>query len=159
MNAQEAAKVLAYLKVAYPNYQIPDVAAHVWADEFADVPVAAVYAAAKAHAAQSQFAPTFAEIHAVLEGGDELASLTPDRVWSSIRSQIGDVGTNGRPVLTELEWEVVSQLGGWRVMCQSQTDDIQKRLPRIVDEEKRAVRRKQRLEVIEGANICKIGVG
>lgn len=157
MNVQDAARVLLYLTTAYPSFRVSEASAQIWADEFASVPFADVSAAVKTHAGHNAFAPTFAEVHAILDIDDPIASLTPGQVWFSICQQIGNVGTNGTPELTPLEREVVGQLGGWRTMCQSDESDMQKRLARIVEDAKQTVRKKQRIDELGGGNIRKIG--
>lgn len=157
MTKQEAARILAYLRVAYPNTAIPEFAEEIWADQFSEQSVGEVFGAVKVHTKASKFFPTFAEVFAILDGDDDLSNLTADQVWSSLRRKIGNVGTLGQPLLTPLEREVVRQFGGWRLLCQSELDEVFKRLPRIVDTAKREVRQQQRLDELGEGTVRRIG--
>lgn len=159
MNVEEAGKVLAYLNSFYPHVQLTELTPVVWADIFAKNTVDEVMSAAKMVVRKSDYFPSVAAIIQIIEASDELTCLSWGEVWDSIRQQIGNVGANGRPVLSDLEREVIAGLGGWRVMCQSQLDDIHKRGPRILESSKVLVRQKRTLAQLDGQIGLAIGRG
>jgi hypothetical protein len=158
MTIQEAAKVIAFLRNCFTNSSIADTMPTAWAEVFEEFSGDEVMAAAKVYARSGNtFFPATGDLIKILDLNDPMSLLTPGQVWNSIRKEIGNVGTNGRPDLTPLEWEVVQSYGGWRAFCQMQIDDIQKRLPTVVEKAKQTVRQKQKLDALGSGKIRKIG--
>lgn len=158
MNLHDSAKVILFLKNCFPSASISESMPASWSDVFADVSGDDVMTAAKVYARSgSKFFPSTGELFEILEVNDPISSVTEAQLWTRIRRQIGNVGTNGRPELSDLEWEVVNGLGGWRVMCQAEESDNLKRLPRLLATAKSTIRQKQRLHELGGDDIRKIG--
>lgn len=160
MNLHDSAKVLLFLKNCYVNAAISESMPATWSEVFSDVSGDEVMAAAMVYARSgSKFFPSTGELFEILEVDDPISCLTEGQVWARIRRQIGNVGTNGKPELSDLEREVVSNLGGWRVMCQAEEADNLRRLPRVLASAKVTVRKKQRLNKLNGGSDPVIGAG
>lgn len=96
MNKQEAGKILAILKAAYPmaykdmgNQELLGVV-NVWQNQFSDVNAKIVYIALNKCIKKCKFVPTIAEVHEVVEGlyWDAYSKLEFARLGHKILSEV-----------------------------------------------------------------------
>lgn len=87
MNDKQVDALLALLKALYPRQVVEEETVRAYAVLLADLPVAVVQRAVKAHATESPYFPTIAEIRT--RAAEEAAGLpTPEEAWSMVAALI-----------------------------------------------------------------------
>ena len=126
MTYPEIAKLLAILKVTYPNAQSADPTAQVraWAMALSDIPYALAEAAIQRHVKRSKWHPTPSEIRELIA---DAHGVLPDEAtaWQMVRQYIRDNGyINPAPWSgPSIVLEAVRAIGGFRQLRMSESPD------------------------------------
>ena len=128
MTKKETAKILGVIAETYPNFTVTELKVEIWQSMFEDATYQTVVLALKKHMIESKFAPAIAEIRAQIS--EITAPPIPDaaEAWSSVVRLMGKYGyyraAEAAKEMDELTKKVVDSLGGFRQLCCSEDDTV-----------------------------------
>lgn len=127
MNLVETMKIIAVLQVLYPGWSPREGTGEGWQEILSDVDYNAVNAAIKdlTGSRTSDFPPSIGAIKVrslELTGG----ASNEHAEWDALYKKIRNVGSYGSPKLSPINEMIVRRLGGWKTVCASDLDDLQR---------------------------------
>ena len=94
-----------------------------WAEMLEDVPFEIGKLAYKKLVATCKYLPTKAELRQAVADIAYIPPLDPGEAWANVNRAISHYGyanpAGAKAMLSDVEWQAVQQMGGWRTLCHS----------------------------------------